>query len=134
MKDQKCKQLLEQKGLKKTKVRIALLQHFMKTENAQSYKDLQAAFVNEIDKSTLYRSLTSFEQANIIHSINDHSGLAKYAFGKPPSQGNEHAHFVCELCETVFCMGKLVPLQLNVPKGFKTNKVQAILRGICSDC
>ena len=134
MKYQSCKQLLEHKGLKKTKVRMVLLQHFMKMENAQSYKDLQEALMNEVDKSTLYRSLASFEQANIIHSINDHSGLAKYAFGESPSKGNEHAHFVCEHCETVYCMGKLVPLQLNVPKGFKTNKVQAILRGVCSGC
>ena len=134
MKEESYKQLLEQKGLKKTKVRITLLQHFMSIEHAQSYNDLQAALVNEVDKSTLYRSLASFEQAGIIHSINDHSGLTKYAFGQPSSQGNEHAHFVCEHCEMVYCMGKLAPLDLNVPMGFKTNKVQAILKGVCSDC
>ena len=134
MKEEIVKQLLEQKGLKKTKVRMALLQHFMNVEHAQSYNDLQTALFNEFDKSTLYRSLASFEQASIIHSINDHSGLTKYAFGQPSSQGNEHAHFVCEHCEMVYCMGKLAPLQLNVPKGFKTNKVQAILKGVCSDC
>jgi Fur family ferric uptake transcriptional regulator len=134
MEEESYKQLLEQKGLKKTKVRIALLQHFMSIEYAQSYNDLQAVLVNEVDKSTLYRSLASFEQAGIIHSINDHSGLTKYAFGQPPSQGNEHAHFVCERCEMVYCMGKLAPLELNVPMGFKTNKVQTILKGVCSDC
>ena len=134
MKVESYKQLLEQKGLKKTKVRMALLQHFMSSEHAQSYNDLQAALSNKVDKSTLYRSLTSFEQAGIIHGINYHSGQAKYAFGEPPSQGNEHAHFVCEQCKMVYCMGKLAPLQLNVPKGFKTNKVQAILKGVCSDC
>jgi len=134
MKNESQKGLLEQKGLKKTKVRMALLQHFMNMKHAQSYNDLQAAFVNQVDKSTLYRSLASFEKTGIIHRINDHSGIAKYAFGEPPSQGKEHAHFVCEHCETVYCMEELAPLQLNVPKGFKTNKVQTILRGICADC
>ena len=134
MKDESYQSLLKQKGLKKTKVRMALLQHFMHMRHAQSYKDLQAALVKEVDKSTLYRNLASFEQAGIIHSINDHSGIAKYAFGEPPVQGKEHAHFVCECCETVYCMEERAPLQLNVPKGFKTTKVQTIVRGICAHC
>ena len=46
MEEESYKQLLEQKGLKKTKVRIALLQHFMSIEYAQSYNDLQAVLVN----------------------------------------------------------------------------------------
>ncbi len=134
MKNESYKRLLEQKGLKKTQIRMILLKQFMNMEHAQSYNDLQAALVKEVDKSTLYRNLASFEKAGIIHSINDHSGIAKYAFGDSPIQGSDHAHFVCECCETVYCIEELGPLELNVPKGFKTNKVQTILRGICADC
>lgn len=127
-------QLLAQKGLKKTKVRMALLQHFLHLDHAQSYSDLQLALKNEIDKSTLYRNLTSFEQAGIIHRINDHSGVSKYAFGAVPRGGQEHAHFVCESCETVYCMEISEILQINIPKGFKTNNIQTIVKGICSKC
>ncbi|PRX57466.1 Fur family transcriptional regulator [Flagellimonas meridianipacifica] len=127
-------QILEEKGLKKTKVRMALLHHFLQLKHAQSYNDLQLALKNEIDKSTLYRNLTSFEQAGIIHRINDHSGTSKYAFGELPKGGQDHAHFVCENCETVYCMEVSTPLQLNVPKGFKTKNVQTIIKGICSKC
>ena len=134
MKEETFEHLLEKKGLKKTKVRKALIQHFMKMDHAQSYNDLQAALVNEVDKSTLYRNLTSFEQAGIIHRINDHSGVAKYAFGESPNEGKEHAHFVCEYCKTVYCVEELEPHQFNVPKGFKTKKVQTIIMGTCADC
>ena len=134
MKKETFEQLLEKKGLKKTKVRMALIQQFMTMDHAQSYTDLQAALVGEVDKSTLYRNLTSFEQAGIIHRINDHSGVAKYALGESPTQGEEHAHFVCECCETVYCMEGLSPFQFDVPEGFKTKKVQTIIRGICADC
>ncbi|MEL6916922.1 MAG: transcriptional repressor [Bacteroidota bacterium] len=134
MKNKDYEPLLERKGLKKTKIRIALLRHFIKMEHAQSYRDLQAALANEFDKSTLYRNLGAFEQAGLIHGINDHSGITKYAFGKAPIQGKEHAHFVCDRCETVYCMNDLTPLQFDVPKGFKTNQVQTIIRGICADC
>lgn len=132
--NQKFEQLLDQKGLKKTKVRKALIKHFMKMNHAQSYNDLQSALVVEIDKSTLYRNLTSFENAGIIHRINDHSGITKYAFGESPDKGSEHAHFVCETCKTVYCIESLDIIQLNVPKGFKTKNVQTIVRGICADC
>ena len=134
MMSEKFEQLLDQKGLKKTKVRKALIQHFMKMNHAQSYNDLQSALVGEIDKSTLYRNLTSFVDSGIIHRINDHSGITKYAFGESPDRGSEHAHFVCESCKTVYCMEGLDTLQLNLPKGFKTKKVQTIVRGICADC
>ena len=127
-------QLLEQKGLKKTRVRMALLQHFMKMDHAESYNDLRLALENDVDKSTLYRNLTSFEEAGIIHSINDHSGISKYAFGASPHKGVDHAHFVCESCETVYCMEGLGLQRPEVPEGFKTTEVQTIIKGICSKC
>ncbi len=132
--NKKFEQMLDQKGLKKTKVRKALIQHFMKMNHAQSYNDLQKALVGDIDKSTLYRNLTSFEKAGLIHRINDLSGITKYAYGESPEQGREHAHFVCESCETVYCVEGLDAPQVSVPQGFQTKEVQTIVRGICADC
>lgn len=134
MKNSRHEQLLEQKGLKKTKVRMALLQHFLNLDHAQSYSDLKFSLKGEIDKSTLYRNLTSFEQAGIIHRINDHTGTSKYAFGELPNGSHNHAHFVCETCETVYCMEVPTPIKLNVPEGFQTNKVQTIIKGVCAKC
>ncbi|WP_350286293.1 transcriptional repressor [uncultured Croceitalea sp.] len=134
MDNQQSEQLLQRKGLKKTKLRHALIQHFIKTQHAQSYADIKQALMEATDKSTLYRNLTAFEHAGLIHSINDYSGVTKYAFGEAPIQGNEHAHFVCECCETVYCMDGLAPLQLDIPKGFRAKRVQTIIRGICADC
>ncbi len=131
---QRGEQLIKRKGLKKTKLRLALIHHFIKTPHAKSYADIKQAFPQTTDKSTLYRNLAAFERAGLIHSINDHSGITKYAFGAAPIKGNEHAHFVCEYCETVYCMEGLAPLQLDVPLGFKTNKVQTIIRGTCAAC
>ena len=125
--------LLQEQGLKRTKLRIALLNYLFNAKHAQSYPDIKRALGEKVDKSTLYRNLTAFEEVGIIHRI-EHSGVAKYAFGKAHEHGLNHAHFVCEECETVYCMEELTPLQFNVPKGFKTNRVQTIIRGICADC
>lgn len=134
MESEELKLLLVKHGLRKTKVRLALLRHFHHAHHAQSYKDLQSALTNDIDKSTLYRNLSSFEEVGIIHRIDDHSGISKYALGGIPSKGSEHAHFVCDRCETVYCLEASTPPELKVPEGFKASQVQTIVKGICAKC
>lgn len=126
--------VFQENNLKRTKLRIALLNCLMNTKHAQSYIDLKERLGKEVDKSTLYRNLSAFEEAGIIHRINDHSGVSKYAFGKANDHKGNHAHFVCEKCETVYCVEKSTNVEINVPKGFKTKSIQTIITGICSDC
>lgn len=126
--------LLQKHCLKKTKLRLALLNCFIKAKHAQSYAAIKKSLGVEIDKSTLYRNLSVFEQAGIIHRINDQSGVAKYAFGKAHGHDGNHAHFVCENCQMVYCMEDAMTTQISVPKGFKKKAVQTIVKGICSDC
>ena len=125
--------LLQERGLKRTKLRIALLNYLIDAKHAQSYPEIKRSLGENVDKSTLYRNLTAFEEAGIIHRI-EHGGVTKYAFGKAHEHGLSHAHFVCESCETVYCMEEPAQLQLNVPKGFKTKKVQTLIKGICAGC
>lgn len=134
MEIQNTSQLLKKKGLKKTKLRLELINHFIKVKHAQSYTDLKQVLVENTDKSTLYRNLAIFEQVGLIHRINDNSGISKYALGASPSSGNEHAHFVCESCEAVYCLEKSVIIKPNVPGGFKTRSVQTIVKGVCANC
>nr|WP_299382799.1 transcriptional repressor [Allomuricauda sp.] len=126
--------LLEKKGLKKTKLRLELIQHFKEAKHAQAYSDLKQALVSDVDKSTLYRNLSIFEEVGLIHGINDHTGVTKYALGSEPSSGHGHAHFVCECCETVYCMNGTTELQFEMPHGFKPKNVQTIIKGICANC
>lgn len=134
MESEELKILLAKHGLRKTKVRFALLHHFRTVHHAQSYKDLQSALMSDIDKSTLYRNLSSFEEVGIIHRIDDHSGISKYALGGKAPKGSEHAHFVCDRCETVYCLEASQLPELNVPEGFKASQVQTIVKGICAKC
>ena len=125
--------VFQESNLKRTKLRLALLNCLMTTKHAQSYLDLREKLGGGVDKSTLYRNLSAFEEAGIIHRINDHSGVAKYAFGNVHDHGKNHAHFVCEECETVFCV-ESPDIAINVPKGFNVKNVQTIITGTCSDC
>ncbi len=127
-------QVFRENNLKRTKLRIALLGCLINAKHAQSYIDIKEGMGMEVDKSTLYRNLSTFEDAGIIHRINDQSGTAKYAFGKVDHYQGNHAHFVCEQCETVYCIEQTSDLEINLPKGFKAKGIQTIIKGICSDC
>ena len=126
--------ILQERGLKRTKLRLALLNCFMNANNAQSYLDIKTQLGQSIDKSTLYRNLSAFEDAGIIHRINDQSGVSKYAYGKVHDHGVNHAHFVCDQCKTIYCMERSTSVDINVPKGFKTKDVQTIIKGTCPNC
>ena len=126
--------ILQEGGLKRTKLRMALLDCLMTAKNAQSYLDIKAKLGESVDKSTLYRNLSAFEDAGIIHRINDQSGISKYAFGKIHGHGGNHAHFICEECEAIYCMEKSISLDIKVPEGFKTHDVQTIIKGTCPHC
>lgn len=126
--------ILQEEGLKRTTLRLALLNVFINAKSAQSYLDIREKLGEKIDKSTLYRNLSAFEKAGIVHRINDQSGVSKYAFGKVNDQQGDHAHFVCDNCQTVYCMEKNTTIKIDVPKGFKTTTIQTLIRGVCSDC
>lgn len=126
--------ILKQHGLKQTRLRVALLGCFARAAHAQSYLDIKKELGDTVDKSTLYRNLSAFESAGIIHRINDQSGIAKYAFGKVHDHGKHHAHFVCERCKTVYCIEAEQEVQLNVPNGFTTNDIQTVIKGTCVNC
>ena len=126
--------LLKEHRLKKTKLRVALLDCLLNSKHAKSYGDIKKELGEHVDKSTLYRNLTAFEEAGIIHHINDQSGVSKYAFGKAHAHGGKHAHFICEQCKTVYCVEESTTVDIKVPKGFKTKEIQTIISGTCSDC
>ena len=133
-KEQLVAQLLLENGLKRTKLRLALMNLFVKAPNALSYIDLQIQLGKSTDKSSLYRNLYAFEKADLIHRITDDSNMSKYAYGSSPINGKEHPHFVCERCKAVYCMDE-IPLEIiEVPKGFQLNKIQTIIKGVCADC
>ena len=111
-----------------------LLRYLLDQKHALSFHDLQESFPENIDKSTLYRNLSNFEEAGLIHRINDHTGLSKYAISSKTNQEKDHAHFVCEQCDRVFCVEGTVNLDLKVPAEFRVKESKTIINGVCAQC
>lgn len=126
-------QILEKARLKKTSIRISILEQFIDSNKAQSFTDLDKALKKTVDKSTLYRTLHSFEKAGIIHRINNTEGIAKYAFNHKDFEAN-HAHFECEKCKTTYCINTNSTDAFDLPEGFNLSSAQTTLKGICNQC
>ena len=76
---------------------------------AISLADLEHTF-EKADKVTLYRTLKTFEENKLIHSIDDSTGSVKYALCKETCQchpGDLHVHFLCTKCKHTYCLNDI---------------------------
>ncbi len=126
---------LKNKQIRPTAMRQLVLEVLMTTQHALSLSDIQEK-LDYADKSTIFRTLKTFEEKNIIHSIDDGSGSLKYALCQTNCEieHNFHVHFVCEQCEKTYCMNQISIPTVSLPKDFSASSASMIVKGKCSNC
>ncbi len=133
---------LAHRDIRSTASRILVLRALMTTDSALSLSDLEAVLPT-LDKSTIFRTLTTFAAHHLVHVVEDGSGLAKYALcaddchcgeDKHDELSDLHTHFYCERCQRTFCLrGVPVPVPV-LPEGFSVRTVGFVVKGICDKC
>lgn len=130
-------EILKKHGLKNTRQRQVVLEEFSKTQNALSQPDLEKRLKGEMDRVTLYRILSSFQESGILHSIMDLQGTANYAVCSSSCSADqhkdEHVHFNCTKCEKIYCLETKVP-SVQIPASFKSEHVALTVTGLCNSC
>ncbi len=97
---------LEDRNIKPTAMRLLVLRKLVESGAAISLSDLDAKF-EQADKATLYRTLKTFEDKKLIHSIEDGTGSVKYALceeGCECKPQDQHIHFHCVKCGETYCL------------------------------
>ena len=122
-----CEELLSQRGIKPTAVRLIVARALAEAEGALSLTDLEAR-LGTVDKSGIFRALRLFEEQHLVHTIDDGTGRTKYALcaeGCQCGEGTEealhdlHVHFRCVRCGHTVCL-RSVPVPLaGVPEGYR---------------
>lgn len=128
--------ILEFREIQPTAMRILVLQELRKADRALSLSELEMHF-EQADKTTLYRTLKTFEKNKLVHSIVDGSGAIKYALCDEtceclPEQA--HVHFHCNKCQQTFCMREYNLPKITLPKRFKAEETSWIVKGLCDQC
>ncbi len=128
--------ILHEKHVRSTAMRLLVMDTLAKQQTAISLHDLEAAF-EHADRITLYRTLKTFEEKGIVHSIEDGTGATKYALCEPGCQCSPqdlHIHFYCNKCEKTYCLSKSKIPDLGLPKGYQLQEVNLVAKGVCNRC
>jgi protein-S-isoprenylcysteine O-methyltransferase Ste14/Fe2+ or Zn2+ uptake regulation protein len=129
--NKELEQLLESKQVKPTAMRLLVLEFLLGCSAAVSLQDLETEF-HYSDRTTLYRTLKTFEEKLLIHSINDGTGSIKYALCDDDCIGNAHTdlhlHFNCTVCANTVCLPKTKVPRIVVPDGYKVEQVDLVAK------
>jgi Fur family ferric uptake transcriptional regulator len=134
--NKKLEHKLKDNSIKPTAMRLLVLKFLTEQNKAVSLQDIELAF-ERADKSTLFRTLKTFENSKIIHSIEDGTGHLKYALcleGCSCSPIDLHYHFHCNMCKETFCLTELNVPTIELPKNFEMQQANMVIKGICGTC
>lgn len=128
---------LENKGVRPTAIRTLIYKYMAEKEVAVALTDIEDAFV-KADRTTLYRTLKTFEEKGVVHQIDDGTGLQKYALCEPGCNcdlGRDlHLHFHCNNCDETVCLTEHRIPNINLPEGYVAEDANLVLKGICDKC
>ncbi|WP_445956655.1 Fur family transcriptional regulator [Yeosuana sp.] len=136
MVNKKLEDKLESKSIKPTAMRLLILQYLIEQTTTVSLSDIEMAFERS-DKSTIFRTLKTFEQSKLIHSIEDGTSHLKYALCLEDcicSPVDLHYHFHCNKCKKTFCLTTLSIPYIELPKNFEMQQANMVIKGICANC
>ena len=128
--------ILQQKAIKPTAMRLLVVEKLLKQQYAVSHKELAEQF-EKADNITLFRTLKVFLEHKLIHTIDDGSGVIKYALcqsGCNCDLSELHTHFYCTECKHTFCLTDAEIPNINIPQNFKLEGINLVLKGRCDKC
>lgn len=134
----KADELLAKENLSKTQVRTEIINLLKQRNYALSEQEIKDRLFRKYNRTTIYRTLKTFLEHNIIHQIVDDKSVARYVINKEYIRKRnfykEHLHFKCKACGRLFCLENTPVKQYNLPEGFTFEKSEFLVIGICRDC
>ena len=128
---------LESKKLRVTAMRLLIYKFLAENQVAVTLSDIEKAFV-KADRTTLYRTIKTVEENDIVHKIDDGTGITKYALCEEGChcdiKTDLHLHFHCNNCSETVCLTDHKIPQIKVPDGFVSENVNLVVKGICDKC
>jgi Fur family ferric uptake transcriptional regulator len=129
--------ILRRKHLSITDSRKKILSLFLSTKDALAHGDIEKKAGEKFDRVTVYRTLQTFVEKGIIHTIPTADNSILYALCKDCTEGHhhdDHVHFVCTNCGTTLCLDDVVSPKIDLPEGYEAKTVQVVIYGVCRDC
>ena len=136
--DSRLDEMLKRNQLSVTESRKKILQLFLAQEGALAHGYIEKRAGEKFDRVTIYRTLQTFVDKGIIHTIPTADNSIRYALCKDHcSEGHHqdhHIHFVCNICGNTWCLDDVVTPEVKLPKGYSARHVEVVVEGICKNC
>jgi Fur family ferric uptake transcriptional regulator len=131
--------ILKRNQLSVTGSRKKILELFLSNSGgALAHGDIEKKTGERFDRVTVYRTLQTFLEKGIIHSIPTVDNSIRYAMCKENCTGghhhDNHVHFICSACKNTTCLDDVLIPQVTLPKGFEPEQYQMVVTGVCKDC
>lgn len=129
-------EIFANKNIKPTAMRELVLKILLKKQKAVSLMEIEQQF-DQVDRSTIFRTLRTFQQNCIIHKIDDGTGAMKFALCSENCScllGDLHAHFYCTRCGQTTCLKDHLIEKPTLPENFLFESANFVIKGICADC
>jgi Fur family transcriptional regulator, ferric uptake regulator len=130
--------LLKHNNLSITDGRKKILQLFFKQPGALAHGDIERKAGEKFDRVTVYRTLQTFVEKGIIHTIPTSDNSVRYALCKDNCEEghhhDNHIHFTCSKCGSTVCLDEVMIPDMKLPKGYQVDEVQVVIGGICNSC
>ena len=130
--------LLRRNQLSVTEGRRRILEVFIESGIALSHHDIEEKTSERLDRVTVYRTLQTFLEKGIMHTIPTTDNSVLYALCKDTCGAghhhDDHVHFICEVCGTTSCLDGLTIQFISLPEGYEVSQVNMIVNGRCKQC
>lgn len=130
--------LLKRNQLSITDSRSKILELFLQQNGALAHADIEKKSGASFDRVTVYRTLQTFVEKGIIHTIPTADNSILYALCKDEcSEGHHHdhhVHFVCQECTNTICLEDITVPEVKLPNGYQATQVEVVVNGVCKEC
>lgn len=129
--------ILKKNQLSITEPRKTILEMFLNSPGALAHADIEKGNRENFDRVTIYRTLQSFLNKGIIHSIPSADNAIRYALCKECTEDHhhdEHIHFLCRECGNTTCLEEVHIPSVVLPQGFRSERIEMVVSGTCKDC
>ncbi len=131
-------EILKRNQLSVTESRRKILELFRSNSGALAHADIEKKTGEHFDRVTIYRTLQTFVEKGIVHTIPTADNSVLYALCKDEcSEGHHHdnhVHFICDDCGTTYCLENITIPALTLPRGFTVKRADVVASGICDKC
>jgi Fur family ferric uptake transcriptional regulator len=131
---ERARSALRATGERVTPTRLRVYVALLDSVRALSHHELESTLGTgaPVDRVTLYRVLDWLVEQGLAQRVAGIDRVWRFAIAQESHAG--HAHFQCNGCGKVVCLGETAASRVPLPRGFRPEAVELTVKGRCAEC